>query len=51
MIFQQVKIFTLKTNMSNNDLKTTEFNNIQMDEQKTPIIPNEEKEEEIEFKE
>jgi len=29
--------------MSNNDLKTTEFNNIQMDEKNTPIIPIEEK--------
>ena len=34
--------------MSNNDLKTTEFNNIQMDDKKTPIIPNE-KEEEIQI--
>jgi len=30
--------------MSNNDLKTTEINNIQMDDKNTPIIPNEEKE-------
>jgi len=29
--------------MSNNDLKTTEFNNIQMDEKNTSIIPIEEK--------
>jgi hypothetical protein len=33
--------------MSNNDLKTTEFNNIQMDEKNTPIIPIEEEEIEV----
>jgi DNA repair exonuclease SbcCD nuclease subunit len=31
--------------MSNNDLKTTEFNNIQMEEEKSPNIPIEEEEE------
>jgi hypothetical protein len=33
--------------MSNNDLKTTEFNNIQMDEKNTPILPIEEEEIEV----
>jgi len=35
--------------MSNNDLKTTEFNNIQMDEQKTPNTPTSAIEEEEEI--